>query len=238
MSLFIVVAFSYIRNEAESSVNKKHTMNTGLREIIKNYKDIKHEIFGKDDILFTENEAPRGIYCIEKGSVKLFKKDQSGENRIIYLATSGEMLGVHSVVNDHPYTTTAAAISETQIVFIAFDDFKKLIESKSTYKLLVMKSLCERIDTMEEHIAGVSEKITEERFADTLLMLIDKYGVNSSNILNVNLSLDELASFTCTSKSYMKKIASDFSSKGLVTISANTIKILDLSRIKNIINPA
>ncbi len=49
-----------------------------------------------------------------------------------------------------------------------------------------MKSLCERIDSMEEHIAGVSEKITGERFADTLLMLVEKYGVNSSNILNVN----------------------------------------------------
>ncbi len=211
--------------------------NTGLLEIIKNCKDIKHVVFKKGDTLFIENETPKGIYCIDTGSVKLFKKDHTGEDRIIYLATCGEIMGLHSVVNDHPYANTAVAISDTQASFISIEDFMNLINSNNTYKLLVMKSLCSRIDSMEEHIAGVSEQMTEERFADTLLMLIDKYGVNSSHVLNVNLTLDELASFTCTSRSYMKKIASDFSSKGLVSISANTIKIMDLQKIKNIVHP-
>jgi len=211
--------------------------NTGLREIIRNYKDIKLEVFRKGDFLFTENEKPKGIYCIETGSVKIFKKDHTAMERILYLAMCGDILGLHSVVNSHPYTNSAVAISDTSATFISYDDFMTLLKSNNTYKLLVMKELCSRIDTMEVHIVGISEKMSEERFADTLLMLIDKYGINNSNTLNVNLTLDELANFTCTSKSYMKKIVSDFSSKGLVSISADTIKILNLPKIKNIVNP-
>ena len=210
--------------------------NLGLNEIIRNCKKVKSFTFNKDDILFSEGDEPLGIYCIESGSVKLSKKDSNGQERLIYLATCGEILGLHPVVNTHPFVSTAAAISDTQTIFIPSGDFMQLIQSNNTYKLLVMKNLCSRIGSMEEHIAGVSEKMSEERLADTLLMLIDKYGLNSSNILNVHLTLDELASFTCTSKSYMKKIVSDFSSKGLVSISADHIKILNLSKIKNIVN--
>jgi CRP/FNR family transcriptional regulator, polysaccharide utilization system transcription regulator len=216
-----------------------YTMNAnkGLLEILRSCNNVKHESFKKGDILFSENEIPKGIFIIDTGSVKLFKKDPTGCERIIYLATSGEILGLHSVVNNHSYASTAAAISDTQTSFISNDDFTNLVKSNNTYKLLVMKSLCSRIDSMEEHIVGVSEKMTEERLAGTLLMLVDKYGVSSSKTLNVNLTLDELASFTCTSKSYMKKIISDFSSKGIVSLSANTIKILDLQKINNILHP-
>lgn len=212
--------------------------NTGLQEIIRNHKNITRLIFQNDEVLFTENQSPKGIYCIESGSVKIFKTEHTGQDRILFLAASGEILGLHSVVNNHPYTNSAAAISETKTCFISFNDFMHLINTNNTYKLLVMKSLCSRIDSMEEHILRVAEKTTNERFADTLLMLADKYGVNRYKELNINLTLDELASFTCTSKSYMKKIISEFSSKGLVQVSDKTIKILDLPKIKNITSPA
>jgi CRP-like cAMP-binding protein len=208
--------------------------NKALQDIIRNNRNIKLEVFVKDDILFSEGEKPKGIYCIETGNVKLSKKSNNGQQRLMYLATNGEILGLHPVVNNHPYASTASALSDVHTVFISSENFMSLIKSNNTYKLLVMKSLCSRIDSMEEHVAGLSEKTSDERFADALLMLINKYGMNSSNTLNVHLTLEELASFTCTSKSYMKKIVSDFSSKGLVSISADNIKILNLPKIKNI----
>lgn len=211
-------------------------VNTGLFDIIKNSKDSESKIFRSGEFLYHEKYPPKGIYCIEKGSVKLFKKDNLGRERIIYLATCGEIVGLHSVVNNHPYAASAQAISDCHTLFISLNNFMNLVESKNVYKLLVMKSLCSRIDSMEEHILGINEKITQERFADALLMLINKYGIDSSNKLMVNLTLDELASFTCTSKSYMKKVVSDFSSKGLVSISSNVIKILNLPKIQDIAN--
>lgn len=211
--------------------------NTGLQEIIKNFKDSKPITFLKDEHLFNENDESKGIYYIENGSVKISKKDHGGQDRIIYLATCGEILGLHPVVNNHNNPNTAIAISDTNTIFITANNFTNLIKSNNTYKFLVMKSLCSRIDSMEDHLIGLNEKMTEERFADTLLMLIDKYGLSPCNTIKINLSIDELASFTCTSKSYMKKIVSEFSSKGIINLSAETIKILDLSKLKNILTP-
>ncbi|MFI5211618.1 MAG: Crp/Fnr family transcriptional regulator [Ignavibacteria bacterium] len=208
-------------------------MNTGLEEIIKNHKDLLHFVFHKDDAMFSENDPPAGIYCIEAGSVKILKEESLGEHRIMHLATEGEILGLHSVVNNHAYTNSAVAITETRASFISTGDFMTLVNSSNTYKLLVMKSLCSRIDSMEDHIVRISEKMSDERFADTLLMLVDKYGINKSKELNVRLTIDELASYTCTSKSYMKKIVTEFSHRGLITFTGGSIKILNLPNIRS-----
>ena len=208
-------------------------MNTGLEEIIKNHKDLTHFVFHKDDALFSENDPPAGIYCIETGSVKILKEETPGEHRIMHLATEGEILGLHSVVNNHAYTNSAVAITETRASFISTNDFMTLVNSSNTYKLLVMKSLCSRIDSMEDHIVRISEKMSDERFADTLLMLVEKYGINRLKELNIKLSIDELASYTCTSKSYMKKIVTEFSHRGLITFTGGSIKILNLTNIKS-----
>jgi CRP/FNR family transcriptional regulator len=213
--------------------------NNGLEEIIKNYGELTQFIFHKNDVLFKENDLPAGLYCIESGSVKIFKEEQSEQERILHLATAGEILGLHSVVNNHPYTNSATAISETRASFISGHDFMELINSNNTYKLLVMKSLCSRIDSMEDHIVRISEKMSDERFADTLLVLVDKYGISKAKELNIHLSIDELASYTCTSKSYMKKIITEFTHRGLITFSGGSIKILNLPLLKTtaVLNP-
>lgn len=212
-------------------------INTGLHQIIKNQKNLSHLTFRRNEPLFVENEASKGIFCIESGNVKIFKKEPENGERILHLATKGEILGLHSVVDSHPYSNSAIAISETYTCFISAEDFIKMVESNNTYKLLVMKSLCSRIDSMEDHIVRISEKMTDERFADTLLLLLNKYGVNGAKELNIRLSMDDLASFTCTSKSYMKKIISEFSQRGMIKFSDNSIFVLDIPQIKQVATP-
>lgn len=209
-------------------------INTGLEEIISNHKNLVHSIFKKGEVIFKEGEPPAGLYFIEYGSVKIYKNEPDNTERIMHLAVKGDILGLHSVVNGHDYSNSAVALYETKTSFIAAEEFLQVIESNNTYKLLVMKSLCSRIDSLEDHIVRVNDKKTDERFADTLLILIDKYGLNNSKDLNIILTLDELASFTCTSKSYMKKIISDFSRRGLISHSEGSINILNLNRIKEL----
>jgi len=209
-------------------------INTGLEEIISNHKNLVHSVFKKGEFVFKEGEPPAGLYFIESGSVKIYKNEPDNTERIMHLAVKGDILGLHSVVNGHDYSNSAVAITDTKTSFIAADDFLRIVESSNTYKLLVMKSLCSRIDSLEDHIVRVNDKKTDERFADTLLILIDKYGLNNSKDINIKLTLDELASFTCTSRSYMKKIISDFTRRGLISYSEGNINILNHNRIREL----
>src|SRR5690242_6244866 len=102
--------------------------NTGLEEIIKNYGELTQFIYHKNDALFRENDLPAGLYCIESGSVKIFKEEHPEQERILHLATAGEILGLHSVLNNHTYTNSATAITETRVSFISAHDFMELID--------------------------------------------------------------------------------------------------------------
>lgn len=236
MRLIIVKcnAIGLILFQKEEENNLMSNNITGLEEIIQNYGDLKHYTFSKNEYIFKENDAAEGLYCIKSGSVKIFKLEPNNEERILHLATKGEILGLHSVVNNHPYTNSAVALDETKACFISAKNFNELINSNNTYKLLVMKSLCSRIDTMENHIIRICEKMSDERFAETLLLLIKKYGLNKEGDLRVKLNVDELASYTCTSKSYMKKIITEFSTRGIIKYSGGIIKVKDLDLLKTI----
>jgi CRP-like cAMP-binding protein len=227
------VIYGYICIENDENIQKM-AINTGLEEIIRNHRNLTYKVFKKGEVIFSEGEPPAGLYFIESGSVKIFKREPDNTERIMHLASKGDILGLHSVVNNHDYSNSAVAISVSKVCFIAADEFLQIVESSNTYKLLVMKSLCSRIDSLEDHIVRVNDKKTDERFADTLLILLEKYGMNSSKDLKINLTLDELASFTCTSRSYMKKIISDFSRRGLITLAEGKINILNINRIRDL----
>ncbi|HEY3252038.1 MAG TPA: Crp/Fnr family transcriptional regulator [Ignavibacteria bacterium] len=209
-------------------------LNLELNEIIKVHDAIESRDFKKNDILFREGDIPVGIYCIESGRIKLLKNETQTNQRIVHLAGKGEILGVHAIVNNHPNTNTAVVIDRAKTLFLNANDFLQLVESDNSYKLLVMKTLCTRIETMEHHINLISDKPSEQRFADTLLMLINKYGLKQKTLLKIKLTLDDLASYTCTSRSYMKRIIMDFSQKGLISYRSGEISVLDRKQLESI----
>jgi CRP-like cAMP-binding protein len=85
---------------------------------------------------------------------------------------------------------------------------------------------------MEHHINLISEMDTEQRFADLLRSLIHKFGLNQKKAIKINLTIDELASYACSTKSYIKKIITDFSQKGMITYQRGEITVLDKKKIE------
>jgi CRP/FNR family transcriptional regulator len=208
-------------------------LNLELYDIIKTKSGLVKKDFKKTDVLYEEGSIPRGIYCIESGNIKILKKEVNDKQRIVYLASKNEILGLHAVLNNHTYTNSAVVLDKTKVLFLDTKKFLNLIESNNSYKLLVMKTLCNRIETMETHISRISEKHSEQRFADTLLMLINKYGLKQKKTLRINLSMEELANFTCTSRSYMRKILIDFSQKKIISYHNGEIGILDRKKLES-----
>jgi len=207
--------------------------NTGLEEIIVNHGNIIKLTFEHNDVLFNENERARGIYYINSGSVKIYKTISADQIKILDLVTTGEILGLHDVIDKHYYTRSANAITKTEAGFITAEDFTDLINSNNTFKLLAMKVMCTRITKLYDHIVKLNEQFSEERFADTLLMLVHKFGVNEKNELNIHLTIEDLAGFTSTSKIYLKKIISALQDQGMIAFEKDTIGILNLPALEH-----
>jgi CRP-like cAMP-binding protein len=203
-----------------------------LYKIISESAEKKILTFHKDDYLFHENEDSDGVYFVITGKVKIIKNEKQPAQTILYLVKPGDVLGIHAVINEHKYTNTAVALVNTSVCFVPAEEFRFLINYNNMHKLSVMQLLCSNIDIIESKITSRTEKTAGERFAELLILLADTYGLTKDNELKIELSFEDLANLTGTSKGYLNKIIGEFCQKEWVSFKGNVIKVIELNSLE------
>ena len=208
-----------------------------LNEVLSASKKRKILIFEKNEYLFNENEICDGLYFVISGKVKIVKTDMNSGQCILFIAKPGDFLGLHAIINEHMYTTSAITIAKSTICFIPSGEFLEIVQTNNTAKLVVMQLLCKRIDQLENKVAMRNEKPTDSRLADSLITLLSAYGTDANNFIRIELKPDDLASMVGTSRAYLNKIINDFTKQKIICFEHNKIKILDLQRLKDLLEP-
>ena len=75
-------------------------------------------VYPKGSVLFVEGEAPRGVFVICSGRVKLTTSSSQGRILIVKVAEPGEVLGVSGAILGRPYELSAETIEPAQLNFI------------------------------------------------------------------------------------------------------------------------
>jgi len=207
-------------------------MKSPLKEIIIESAGKKILTFHKDEYLFHENEDSNGVYFVISGKVKIIKNENQSAQIILYLAKPGDILGIHAVINELKYTSSAVALVNTCVCFVPAKEFQNLINYNNKHKLSIMQLLCSNIDIIESKIISRTEKTTGERFAELIVLLADTYGLTKENELKIELSFEDLADLAGTSKRYLSKIIAEFCQKEWVSFKGNVIKILELNSLE------
>src|SRR5213594_724636 len=81
------------------------------------------QVYSRGEIIFRESAFPTGIFFIREGKVKKYKVDKDGREKIIYVASKGELIGYHAILAEDRYPDSAATLEESKIVFIPKEDF-------------------------------------------------------------------------------------------------------------------
>src|SRR3712207_4574290 len=78
-------------------------------------------------VLFSEGQAPRGVYVLCAGRVKL--STCSGDARVLItdIAGPGHVLGLSAVVSGGAHETTAETLDACRLVFVGREEFLRLL---------------------------------------------------------------------------------------------------------------
>ena len=98
-------------------------LNLELFELIRSENGLIKKEFKKNDVLFNEGDVPNGIFCIESGNIKIIKNESKANKRIVHLASRGEILGVHAILNNHSHTNTAVVMDKCRTSFLSSRKF-------------------------------------------------------------------------------------------------------------------
>lgn len=196
------------------------------------------QVYHKGEVIFREGGYPSGIFFIRKGKVKKYKLAGDGGQQIIYVANTGELLGYHAVLEGERYPDSAASLEESTIQFIPKEDFLLTLQQSNILSGRLLKALSHEFSVMVNSITSFSQQSVRERLALQLVVLREKYKVDSlpGSIVEINLSREDLANLVGTTRESIVRMLSEFREAGILDTKGRKIVVRDVVALVQIAN--
>tara|TARA_B100001971_G_C18267890_1_gene595809 strand:+ start:20758 stop:21453 length:696 start_codon:yes stop_codon:yes gene_type:complete len=185
--------------------------------------------YKKGQVLFVEGNPTYGIYCVNKGNIKITQMSPDGKESIIRIAQAGDVIGHRSLFTSKHYQASATAIEEAHVCFIDKDYILKLIETKPSVSFNLISRLSRDLGAAEHRISSFSQKNVRERLAELLLLLKESHGepTEKGTFINIKLTRDEMASIIGTAPETLIRFMSEIKSLGYIEQEGKKIFITD-----------
>jgi CRP/FNR family transcriptional regulator len=198
--------------------------------------DIKKVLkYKKSSLIFREGTMPKGLYCIRSGKVKLMQMSVDGNDQIIRMLKNGDVLGHYDIFCNEVYTSSAKVIEDAEICFFPRNLFCNLVESNGKLILKFTQLLATDLKEAEKRIAFRAQQSVMVRIAACLILLKDKYGVDSkTHVLNIRITREDLAKMSGTTRETATRCLYKLKDMGVVQLSGKNILISDDKKLINL----
>lgn len=183
--------------------------------------------YPKGAVLFVEQEAPRGVFVLCKGRIKLSMTSSEGKTVILRIVQPGEVLGLHAVVSGQTYQASAETLEPCQVNFVRREDFLRFLGEHAEASLSAAQRLsrsyhaaCEQIRSLGlTHSA--SEKLARFLLESTVITPETKQGVR----VRLTMTHEEIGQVIGSSRETVTRTLSEFKNKRLVAINGSVVVI-------------
>jgi len=183
--------------------------------------------YPKGAVLFVEQEAPRGVFVLCKGRVKLSMTSSEGKTVILRIVQPGEVLGLHAVVSAQPYQASAETLEPCQLNFFRRNDFMRFLGEHAEASLRAAQHLSGRYHAACEQIRSLG--LTHSASEKLARFLLDSSVTGQETKLGVRLRLtmthEEIGQVIGTSRETVTRTLSEFKSKHLVAVNGSMLLI-------------
>lgn len=192
--------------------------------------------FKRGEILYHEGRRMTGFYCVNKGIVKIFKTGIDGKEQIIAFAQKGDILGYRSILSNENACTTSKVIEDSVLCFIPAHLLLELVKKNPEFSFAIMKLTCQELGEANSYITDLAQKTVRERLAEILVLLKEKFGLDSDGTLQISLTREELANIVGTATESVIRLLSEFKTDKLIDLNGRKIKILDIQGLTKLGN--
>jgi CRP-like cAMP-binding protein len=192
--------------------------------------------YKRGDVLYTEGSRISGFYCVHSGIIKVFKTGLDGKEQIIRFAKPGDIIAYRSVLSNEVACTTAKVIEECKVCFIPSEILVSFIKSNSTYAFEILKLACHELGEANSFITDIAQKSVRERLAEILLFLVNDFGLDDQNYLQISLTREELSNIVGTATESVIRLLSEFKNDKLVELNGRRIRIMNMKGLEKISN--
>lgn len=182
----------------------------------------------RGDTLFFDGDMPEGIYCVSRGTLKIFKSGRDGREQIVRLARPGDIVGYRALLSGGGHNNSAAALDDVQVCYIPRAVFFSLVQNSPQTASRVLSLLSAELRRAEDRMIDIAQRPVRERIAETLLLLKQSGGVDADGrTLSIRITRAEIGSIVGAATESVIRLLADFKREGLVEFMGRRIAILD-----------
>jgi CRP/FNR family transcriptional regulator, cyclic AMP receptor protein len=196
-------------------------------------------VYPKGATLFVEGQAPRGVFILCSGKIKLSTTSADGRTLILRLADPGEVLGLPATVTGKPYELTADVTEPSQANFVSRADFLQFLREHGEAALRVAQQLGETYHSAigEMRMIGLSHS-AEEKLARFLLeQAADRESEKDEVKFTMAFTHEEIGQMIGATRETVSRLFSDLKRRGLVQVKGSALTIPSRTALRKIVNP-
>lgn len=128
-------------------------------------------LFGPDQLIFQEGDPGRSIYLILDGGVKVFTKDQTGEEFQLATLKSNQFFGEMALLTGKPRSSSVATLGETLLGEISYNNMRRLIMRYPQIKEVLLDYFHERAEDSRKKRAeaNIEDRRVQPRLHERLV---------------------------------------------------------------------
>ena len=181
----------------------------------------------KGELLFAEGDTVTGMYFINSGLVKVHKRWGDNKELILRFAKQGAIVGHRGLGSDIIYPVSATALSPTDVCFVDLDFFYATLKVNPSYLFELMMFFAAELKESEKRMRNLAHMNTKGRIVLALISLNEKFGTNAGGAINIEISRQDLASYTGTVYETLFKMLNELSEEKLIRIEGKNIHIIN-----------
>lgn len=203
------------------------------REILRANSKIQN--FRRNEVIYCEGDEPKDMMCLLKGKVKISKQGVGGRSQIIRMIRPIQYFAYRAYFAKEKYLTDASAFEMSVVCIIPMTVVEELIRSNANLAVFFIRQLSVDLGVADERTVNLTQKHIRGRLAESLLFLLDSYGLEEDGAtISIYLSREDLANLSNMTTSNAIRTLSTFVSEHIIVLDGRKIKIIDEERLRKV----
>lgn len=181
--------------------------------------------YKKGETIYRTGDRSNNLFLILKGVVKTHTMDDSAKELITGLFKADDFLGFTSFDDNIPYTESATAMENTEIVALSKTYVSDILKNSQDVSLELMNLLANNLLEVKEQLVQMAYSSVRKKTARTILQFVELMDTKKDSPIRISRS--DLATTAGIATESLIRTLSDFKKNGLIEIEGRDIRVLD-----------
>jgi CRP/FNR family transcriptional regulator len=194
-------------------------------------------IYPTGAVLFCEAQAPRGVFIVRRGLLKLSVCGSDGRTLILRMVGPGDLIGAASVISGRGYEATAEIQEPSEVSFLRKSDLLRLMHLHGEIALWVTQLLSQDYTSTCREIRDLvlSDSATEKLARLLVGWLEHSSGSQQCGYVKMALTHEEIGQMIGTSRETVSRLFAGFKKQHLIQQNGATLLIPNRFALESLI---